>query len=73
MHRLVYMHRLVIKVMHRLVIKVMHRLVIKVMHRLFAVKPYKDIKRAFQLYKSCYFRDMIVCIGRAKTMKEKLA
>jgi len=46
------MHRLVIKVMHRLVymhrlvIKVMHRLVIKAMHRLFAVKPYKDIKRA---------------------------
>jgi len=38
-----------------------------------AVKPDKDIKRAFQLYKSCYFRDMIVCIGRAKIMHEKLA
>jgi hypothetical protein len=47
--------------------------VIRVMHRLFAIKPDKDIKRAFQLYKSCCFRDMIVCIGRAKPMHEKLA
>ena len=46
------MHRVMVRLMHRVMVRLMHRVMVKYLHRLLAVKPDKDIKRTFQLYKS---------------------